>query len=79
VQRQLAQITALRTIDMTILVSLDVRLTLHVVLDHVVEQLHVDAADVLLYHSHSQTLEYAASRSFRTAVAHGVPPDWAKD
>jgi HD-GYP domain-containing protein (c-di-GMP phosphodiesterase class II) len=32
----------------------------------------VDAADVLLYLPYSQTLEYAASRGFRTSLAHGA-------
>ncbi|MFQ5813950.1 MAG: HD-GYP domain-containing protein, partial [Anaerolineae bacterium] len=45
---------------------LDLRVTLNVILDQVTAQLSVDAADILLLNSHTQTLEYAAGRGFRT-------------
>jgi signal transduction protein with GAF and PtsI domain len=57
---------ALRTIDTTITASLDLRLTLDVVLTHVTSALRVDAACVLLLNPHSPLLEYAAGRGFRT-------------
>jgi response regulator RpfG family c-di-GMP phosphodiesterase len=65
-ERRLQQISALRTIDMAITSSLDLRVTLGVLLDQVTVQLGVDAADVLLLGSHTQTLEYAAGRGFRS-------------
>jgi len=40
--------------------------TLNVILDQVVNQLRVDAADILLMRPHTQLLELAASRGFRT-------------
>lgn len=56
---------ALRHIDLAITGSLDLRVTLNVVLDQVAQQLGVHAADVLLLNPHTQTLEYAAGRGFR--------------
>lgn len=64
IQRHLRQLGALRTIDMAISSSLDLRVTLNVFLDQAVTQLGVDAAAVLLA-DHAQRLEYAAGRGFR--------------
>jgi hypothetical protein len=67
--RFLAQrLTALRAIDAAITASLDLRLTLNVLLDQVTAQLGVDAADVLLFDPHLQILEYTAGRGFRTSA-----------
>lgn len=65
-QRRLDRLAALRTIDMAITSSLDLRVTLNVFLDQVTSQLQVDAADVLLVNPHLRLLEYAAGRGFRT-------------
>ena len=65
-ERQLVRLESLRTIDTTIAASLDLGLTLNVFLDQVTTQLKVDAADVLLLNPHSQMLEHAAARGFRT-------------
>lgn len=59
-------LAALRTIDMAITGSLDLRLTLKVFLEQAIARLGVDAACVLLFSSHEQTLEYAAGQGFRT-------------
>jgi len=67
-QQRLQQVQALRTIDTAITASLDLRLTLNVVLDQTTTQLQVDGADVLLFNPHSQTLVYAAGRGFRTGA-----------
>ena len=67
-QRRLAYLQALRNVDMAITASLDLRVTLDVLLDQVITQLHVDAAAVLLFNPHMHTLEYAAGRGFRTAA-----------
>ncbi len=66
IRQQLQRLNALRTVDMTITTSLDLRVTLTVLLDHVVTQLGVDAAAVLLFNSYNQTLEFAAGRGFRS-------------
>ncbi|HLJ59271.1 MAG TPA: HD domain-containing phosphohydrolase [bacterium] len=67
-QRQFERLGALREIDMAITASMDLRVTLDVLLDKVTAQLGVDAADVLLLNPHTQTLDYAAGRGFRTAA-----------
>jgi len=64
-ERRLRHTQALRAIDQAITGSLDLRLTLAVVLDQVVAELHADAADVLLVDPHSQELYYSAGRGFR--------------
>jgi PAS domain S-box-containing protein len=66
IQRHFEHLKAMRTIDMAITSSLDLRLTLNVFLEQVTTQLRVDAADVLLLNPHTMLLEYAAGRGFRT-------------
>ncbi|MFH1635291.1 MAG: PAS domain S-box protein, partial [Chloroflexota bacterium] len=66
IQRQLAFLGALHTIDMTISASIDLRITLDVLIGQVITQLGVDAAAVLLLNPHIQTLEYAAGSGFHT-------------
>ncbi len=51
---------------MAITGSLDLRVTLNVLLEHVTVQLQVDAAQVLLLNPHTRMLEYAAGRGFRS-------------
>jgi len=46
--------------------SLDLSLALNVLLDQVTSQLQVDAAAVLLFNPHTQVLELAAARGFRS-------------
>ncbi len=64
-ERRLRQLTALRAIDMAISSSLDLPITLSVLVDHVLAQLQVDVADVLLLDAPRHTLVYAAGRGFR--------------
>ncbi len=64
--RQLDQLQSLHDIDLVITASMDLRMTLNILLSHVLTQLKVDAANVLLINPHLQTLEYAAGRGFRT-------------
>lgn len=65
-QRRFEHLQALRNIDMAINASLDLRVTLNVVLDQVTDQLGVHAANILLLNPYIQTLEYAARRGFRS-------------
>jgi PAS domain S-box-containing protein/putative nucleotidyltransferase with HDIG domain len=65
-EQRLQRLYSLHAIDMAITASLDLRVTLNVLLEHVTSQLHTDAATVLLLNPYSQTLEYAASRGFRS-------------
>jgi PAS domain S-box-containing protein/putative nucleotidyltransferase with HDIG domain len=63
---QLGRLAALRTIDMAITSSLDLNLTLNVVLDQVIKQLSMDAADILLLKPDLQMLEFASGKGFKT-------------
>jgi putative nucleotidyltransferase with HDIG domain len=65
IKRQIERLAALRTIDAAIASSLDLTVTLNVILDQVTTTLHVDAAAILLRTSQSQALEYAAIRGVR--------------
>ena len=65
-QSQLERLSALHDIDLVINSSLDLRVTLNILLDQVVEKLDVDAAAVLLLNPQTQLLNYAAGRGFRT-------------
>jgi PAS domain S-box-containing protein len=62
--RRLQHLQALREIDLTIASSMDLSMTLEVLIDQVISQLGVDAADVLILTPSSQTLEYAVGRGF---------------
>jgi len=74
-RRRLDQLQALHDIDTAISSSLDLRVTLTVLLDKVTTTLHVDAADVLLMNPAGTTLEYIAARGFRTgALQHSRLP-----
>ena len=68
-ERRLEFVTALRAIDVAITGSLEIRLTLDVVLDQVVTHLRVDGAAVLLYNRGSNMLETAAVRGMRGEAA----------
>lgn len=66
IQRQLHRISVLREIDRIIASSLDLPLSLGVLLEYVLSELEVDAADVLLYDPTIMVLEVIARRGFRT-------------
>ncbi|MHB8763255.1 MAG: HD domain-containing phosphohydrolase, partial [Deferrisomatales bacterium] len=63
---QVRRLAALRTVDAALTASLDLTLTLDVVLSHVTSALGVDAACVLLLSGHAPMLEYAAGKGFRS-------------
>ncbi len=64
--RQLERLSALHAIDRTITASLDLNMTLSVVLEQVIRQLNIDATDILLLQQGSQRLEYVSGKGFRT-------------
>ena len=64
--RHLDQLQALHRIDQAIAASMDLPMTLNILLNQVTAQLNVDAASILLLHPHRQVLEYTAGRGFRT-------------
>ena len=65
IQRQLQHLRALREIDLAIMGTTDVYLSLQTILEHVLSELRVDAADFLVLNPYTQTLEYVAGRGFR--------------
>jgi PAS domain S-box-containing protein len=70
--RRLNNIEALRTIDSAISNSLDIHLTLKVVVEETIQQLGVDAVDILLFEPASNLLKSAVSQGFRTAAMRNV-------
>lgn len=71
-EKQLARMSALRKIDLAVLSSFDLGLTLTVSVDQIMEQLGVNAVDVMLLDTASNTLNYAAGRGFRSGMAERV-------
>lgn len=67
-QQRLERLTSMRQIDQAIISSLDLHLILDILLGHVLNQLQVDAAAVLLYRPETQSLRFAAGQGFRTAA-----------
>ena len=65
-QRRLKQVEALHSIDLTISASMDLRMTLNILLKHVESLLEVDAADILLLIPNSQQFKFSAGRGFHT-------------
>jgi PAS domain S-box-containing protein len=64
-ERRLRQLDALRIVDLAVIASLDLRVTLNVFLDQLTGQLRVDAALVLLLNPQTRSLEYGADRGFK--------------
>jgi putative nucleotidyltransferase with HDIG domain len=65
-RRRLERIQALHTIDQTITTSLNLRVTLNVLIFQVSSQLEADASAVLLFNPDTHHLEHAANYGFRT-------------
>ena len=65
-ERQLQRLASLRAVDMAINTILDLRVTLGILIDHIVSQLKVDAVNILLINPNTQTLYHAASSGFRS-------------
>ncbi len=69
---RLQHLQTLRAVDKAITSSLDLGITLNILLSHVLSQLEVSAADVLLLHKHEQSLKFSAGRGFRTHMIEGA-------
>ncbi len=65
-RRRLEHLQALRTIDIAISTNRDLKKTLDVLLEKIIEQLKVDAAVFLLLDEHLQELQFANSLGFHT-------------
>jgi response regulator RpfG family c-di-GMP phosphodiesterase len=66
IQKQLTRISALHNIDQAINASLNLRRTLEVLLEHVLNLLKIDAVDILLPASNHPTGDFIAVRGFKT-------------
>jgi HD-GYP domain-containing protein (c-di-GMP phosphodiesterase class II) len=66
IRRQTDRLAALRTIDMAITSSMDLNLTLTMLVNQVRTQTNVDAVSILLLDGPSQALKYAAGSGFHT-------------
>jgi PAS domain S-box-containing protein len=65
-QRRLERLSSLQNIEQVITSSLDLRLIMNILLGHILQQLKVDAAAVLLYQPELQSLEFVAGQGFHT-------------
>ena len=68
IRRQLDRLAALRTIDLAITSSLDLNLTLSMLISQVKTQLNIDATCILLMDLQSQVLKFAAGNGFHTTA-----------
>ncbi len=75
IKRQMEQLSALRLIDSSIKGSFDLRITLEVILDRVVQGLKVSAAALLLIDPESKAVSYKSARGIPTSLE----DRWAKD
>jgi PAS domain S-box-containing protein len=68
VEEGLNHLHSLREIDQAIIGGVDLRLVLKVVLDQVMGQLQLDAADILMHNSVTHTLDFVEGRGFRSSA-----------
>jgi putative nucleotidyltransferase with HDIG domain len=64
ISQRVEQLSALRSIDMAISASTDLRISLNVVLENTLRHLAVDAADILLLNPTTLTLDYLTGSGF---------------
>ncbi len=65
-EHHLQQVQALRTIDSAIASSFDLRAILNIILLQIINQLGVDAVDILLLNPHNYAFEYSVGKGFLT-------------
>jgi putative nucleotidyltransferase with HDIG domain len=65
-EQRLRRLSALRAVDMAISASIDLRVTLAVLLDQLATQLQVDAAVIRILNVHSQSLAYLSGRGIQS-------------
>ena len=68
IQLQLKRLNTLRSIEKAITSSLDLSVTLDVLLNQATTQLGIDAAAILLLNQRTQILEYSVSKGFRSSA-----------
>ena len=65
-QQRLERLASLHRIDIAIASSLDIQVTLNVILEQVTSRLNVDAADFLIFNPVTRILNYTVGVGFRT-------------
>lgn len=70
--QQLDNLSALRAVGTAITASMDLPLTLNILLDQITSKLSIDACSILLLNPYSRALERMAERGFRTPYLRGV-------
>lgn len=63
-QERIQRLSALHAIDQAITGTFDLNVTLNVILDQVITQLEVDAADIFLYQPETHSLKFGEGRGF---------------
>jgi PAS domain S-box-containing protein len=71
-QKRLHNLAALHEIDVAISASVDMNVTLDILLEQTISELHVDAAAVLLLNPLARTLDYAAGLGFHNHQVKGL-------
>jgi PAS domain S-box-containing protein len=71
-QQRLHRLSTLHSIDAAIGASVDMHVTLNIVLENIMMELKADAAAVLLFNPITRMLEYAAGRGFRDHIIEGL-------
>jgi PAS domain S-box-containing protein len=71
-QKRLHNLAALHEIDVAISASVDIHVTLDILLEQTIAELHVDAAAVLLLNPLARMLDYAAGQGFRNHQVKGL-------
>jgi PAS domain S-box-containing protein len=66
-QERLRRLTTLKTIDLAITSTVDLKVILDILIDQIVNQLGVDASSIWLFDPVTQLLEYRAGRGFSSA------------
>ncbi len=70
--RQMQQLSILRSIDLAIASGLDLNLLLSMLLDRITALMHADAATVFLLNPKTNLLEFASSKGFRTNTLQSI-------
>jgi PAS domain S-box-containing protein/putative nucleotidyltransferase with HDIG domain len=71
-ENQLKRLTALRVVDAAISSSLDLKVIFNVLIEHVISELKIDAAAVLLFNPVTKSLDFAAGSGFQSATLNGT-------
>jgi HD-GYP domain-containing protein (c-di-GMP phosphodiesterase class II) len=66
IQSQLRRLSALHAVDAAITSSFDLNVTLSVILRQMINQLGIDAVDILIFNPITHMLEFAAGQGFQT-------------